>query len=85
MHSCNAVQCGGYPDLCSYPESVFDPSANFLFGQCQFTNVSKEQLALSDELMQAVKSGPSTLFPCVATSCLVLLLCVHVCEVLVNA
>ena len=42
-----------YPNVCSFPEQLFGPSASFLFGTCEFPNVTATQLALSDEIIAA--------------------------------
>jgi hypothetical protein len=41
----------GYPNQCTFPAQQFGASSSDLFGQCQFTDVSKAQLALSDEVL----------------------------------
>ena len=42
-----------YPNVCNFPEQLFGPSASFLFGTCEFPNVTATQLALSDEIIAA--------------------------------
>lgn len=41
----------GFPNQCSFPMQQLGPSASDMFGQCQFTNVSRSQLAMADEVL----------------------------------
>jgi hypothetical protein len=52
----------GFPNQCTFPAQLFDASSSELFGQCQFTDVSKSQLAMSDEVL-AVAAARSNNMP----------------------
>eukprot|EP00878_Enallax_costatus_P008523 GHUV01008911.1.p1 GENE.GHUV01008911.1~~GHUV01008911.1.p1 ORF type:complete len:410 (+),score=61.73 GHUV01008911.1:192-1421(+) len=51
-----------YPDQCTFPQQNNGPSAQDLFGQCQFTNVTRRELNLADEVIAAVV-GKANLLP----------------------
>jgi hypothetical protein len=52
----------GFPNQCTFPAQLFDASSSELFGQCQFVDVSKAQLAMSDEVL-AVAAARSNNMP----------------------
>jgi hypothetical protein len=52
----------GFPNQCTFPQQQFGPASQQLFGQCQFTDVSKAQLAMSDEVL-AVAAARSNNLP----------------------
>jgi hypothetical protein len=45
--------CDGSPNQCTFPQQQHGPEVEAIFGQCAFYNVSKQQLALSDEVLAA--------------------------------
>lgn len=51
----------GFPNECTYPAQNYGPADSFLYGQCQFTDVTPQQLALSDEVLAASASRSNEL------------------------
>lgn len=49
----------GSDNQCTFPEQLFDATASFLFGVCEFPTVTQSQLALSDEVL-GVAAQPAT-------------------------
>jgi hypothetical protein len=43
--------CSNNPNQCSFPAQDNGPSSDFLFGQCQFINVTRDQLSLAREVL----------------------------------
>lgn len=48
-----SMSAEGYPNQCTFPQQSFLSADASLFGQCQFTDVSARELALSDEVLGA--------------------------------
>lgn len=46
-----------------YPEQNYDASASFLFGQCEFYDITKGELALADEVLAALAARGSQMLP----------------------
>lgn len=51
----------GFPNQCSFPEQAFGASSSELFGQCQFTDISRAQLAMSDEVLAVAAARTNNL------------------------
>ncbi|KAF6259950.1 hypothetical protein COO60DRAFT_1700592 [Scenedesmus sp. NREL 46B-D3] len=51
----------GFPNQCSFPEQAFGASSSELFGQCQFTDISRAQLATSDEVLAVAAARTNNL------------------------
>jgi hypothetical protein len=47
----------GHPNQCTFPGQSFDASSSFLFGQCQFANVTAAQFSLADEAIAASQTA----------------------------
>lgn len=50
-----------YPNQCTFPKQRNGPSSEFLFGQCQFTNVTQRELSLADEVLSAAAAKANLL------------------------
>jgi hypothetical protein len=60
LQTCGVSQGG---NQCVYPEQNFDASASFLFGQCEFYNITKGELALADEVLAALAAKGNQYLP----------------------
>jgi hypothetical protein len=47
------MTAAGSPNECTFPAQQFTAADSNLFGQCQFTDVSQQELAFSDEVLAA--------------------------------
>lgn len=60
LQTCGVSQGG---NQCVYPEQNYDASASYLFGQCEFYNITKGELALADEVLAALAAKGNQYLP----------------------
>lgn len=55
------MTAAGQPNECTFPAQDFTAADSDLFGQCQFTDVSSRELALSDQVLAAAEARKNKL------------------------